>query len=623
MPPGNRADTDLVSGAKASPLLSGLSSRESLTNRHKDAKQMQVEQSAGAASDVSGHWREVDWRSVTGEVRRLQVRIVKAVETGRWGKVKALQRLLTTSRSGKLLAVRRVTENQGRKTPGVDGESWDTPEKKMAAVGTLRGRGYRPLPLRRIYIPKSNGKLRPLGIPTMKDRAMQALHLLALDPVAETTADENSYGFRQKRRCADAVDGCAIALRRRGSSQWILEGDIRGCFDNISHDWLLAHVPMDRVILRKWLKTGYMEKQVLHAAEEGTPQGGIISPVLANLALDGLDRRLRERYPLRGKGSDRGRKAGVYLIRYADDFIVTGKTKELLDEEVKPLVESFLRERGLELSAEKTKITHIEEGFDFLGQNVRRYSHGKLWVKPSKKNIHTFLEKVRSLVKKSLHAPAWRLATELNRMIRGWALYHRHVKSTRIFSSVDRAIFIALWRWALRRHPRKGKRWLMRRYFARRGGRSWCFFGSRRKPDGSKMVVWLFHATSLPFSIYTKVKRASNPYHPAWEMYFEERESRHMAHTLAGRAVLLYLWRTQGGKCPVCGLPISRDTGWHSHHVVPKVLGGHDGATNRQLLHPECHRQLHSRLGNLHRCVSQEAFGRLEPCELETLTHGS
>ena len=208
---------------------------------------------------------------------------------------------------------------------------------------------------------------------------------------------------------------------------------------------------MDRAILRKWLKAGYMEKQVLHATEEGTPQGGIISPVLANLALDGLERRLREQYPVRGKGSEKGRRAGVHLIRYADDFIITGKTKELLEDEMKPLVESFLSERGLELSAEKTKITHIEEGFDFLGQNVRRYSHGKLWVKPSKKNIHTFLEKVRSHVKRSLHAPAWRLATDLNLMIRGWALYHRHVKSTRTFSSVDRAIFIALWRWACSR----------------------------------------------------------------------------------------------------------------------------------------------------------------------------
>jgi RNA-directed DNA polymerase len=622
MPFGNRADTDPVSGTKVSPLLSGLPSRESLTNRPKDAKQMEAERSAGAASDIFSHWREVNWRGVTEEVRRLQVRIVKAVEAGRWGKVKALQRLLTTSRSGKLLAVRRVTENQGRKTPGVDGESWDTPEKKMAAVGALRGRGYRPLPLRRIYIPKSNGKLRPLGIPTMKDRAMQALHLLGLDPVAETTADEDSYGFRQKRCCADAINGCFLALKHRNPS-WVLEGDIRGCFDNIGHNWLLAHVPMDRVILRKWLKAGYLEKKALHATEQGTPQGGIISPVLANLALDGLEQRLREIYPLRGKGSEKGRKAGVHLIRYADDFIITGRSKELLEDEVKPLVESFLQERGLELSAEKTKTTHIEEGFDFLGQNVRRYSHGKLWITPSKKNLHTFLEKVRSHVKKAQAEPAWRLVTDLNRMLRGWAMYHRHVKSTRVFSSVDHAIFKALWGWARRRHPRKGKRWLMRRYFARRGGRSWCFFGSKRKPDGTKETVWLFHATSLPFHLYTKVKRDSNPYHPAWEMYFEKREDRHMIHTLVGRATLLYLWRTQGGRCPACGLMITRETGWHSHHVVPKVFGGHDGASNRQLLHPECHRQLHSRLSRRHHCVSQEAFGRLEPCELETLTHGS
>lgn len=623
MPLCNRADTGSASGAKASPLLSGLRSRKNLTKRHKNAKQMMVEQSTGAAFHTPVHWREIDWRSVNGDVRRLQVRIVKAVEAGRWGKVKALQRLLTNSRNGKLLAVRRVTENQGRKTAGVDGVSWDTPEKKMAAVDTLRGRGYHPLPLRRIYIPKSNGKLRPLGIPTMKDRAMQALHLLALDPVAETTADESSYGFRKKRSCADAIAGCFMALKHRNPS-WVLEGDIRGCFDNISHDWLMAHVPMDRAILRKWLKSGYMEKQAFHATEQGTPQGGVISPVLANLALDGLERRLRERYPQRGKGSERGRLAGVHLIRYADDFIITGRTKELLEDEVKPLVESFLRERGLELSAEKTAITHIEEGFDFLGQNLRRYSHGKLWTKPSRRNLHTFLEKVvREVVKKAQAYPTWQMVTQLNRMIRGWAMYHRHVKSKRIFSSVDHAIFKALWQWARKRHPRKGKRWLMRRYFAQRGGRGWCFFGEKKYEDGVRESVWLFHAASLPIRPYTKIKREANPYHPSWEMYFEDRESRNMARTLAGRGILLYLWRTQGGKCIACGEPITQETGWHSHHVIPKVLGGPDGATNRQLLHPECHRQLHSQLCRFDHRVSHEALGRLEPCELETLTHGS
>ncbi len=439
-----------------------------MINRHEDAKQMTTERSVGAASYISVHWREIDWRSVNESVRRLQVRIVKAVETGKWGKVKALQRLLTSSRNGKLLAVRRVTENAGRNTSGVDGVSWNTPEKKMAAVDGMKRRGYRPLPLRRIYIPKSNGKLRPLGIPTMKDRAMQALHLLALDPVAETTADVNSYGFRKKRSCADAIEGCFTALARHPG--WVLEGDIRGCFDNISHEWLMAHVPMDRVILRKWLKSGYLEKNSFYRIETGNAmQGGIISPVFGKPC----SRRsrswcLREKYPLRGPGSWQGILARVHLIRYADDFIITGKSKEMLDGEVKPLVESFLRERGLELSTEKTVITHVEQGFDFLGQNVRRYRNGKLPDRQAfQKNIHMFLEKVREVVKKAQAYPTWQLIANLNRMLRGWAMYHRHVVSKRIFSQVDYAIFKSLWQWALKRHPRKGKRWVMRRYFAR------------------------------------------------------------------------------------------------------------------------------------------------------------
>jgi RNA-directed DNA polymerase len=572
MPFCNETDTDSMSGAKASPLLSGLQSRKNLINRHKDARQMTTEQSVGAASHASVLWREIDWRSVNEGVRRLQVRIVKAVETGRWGKVKALQRLLTSSLNGKLLAVRRVTENQGRKTSGVDGLSWDTPEKKTAAVVTLRGRGYRPLPLRRIYIPKSNGKLRPLGIPTMKDRAMQALHLLALDPIAETTADENSYGFRKRRSCADAIEGCFTALKHRNPS-WVLEGDIRGCFDNISHAWLMAHVPMDKTILRKWLKSGYMEKRSFYATEQGTPQGGIISPVLANLALDGLEQRLWEKYPQLGKGSWHGRAAGVHLIRYADDFIITGVSKELLENEVKPLVESFLRERGLELSAEKTSVTHIEAGFDFLGQNVRRYSNGKLLIKPSRKNIHTFLENVREVVRKAQGYPAWQMITTLNRMIRGWAMYHSHVVSKRIFSRVDYAIFKTLWRWSLKRHPRKGKRWVMRKYFARRGGRGWCFFGEKKSDDGQRENVWLFHATSLPIRRHVKIKRDANPYHPKWEMYFESRDSRHMAQTFQGCGTLLYLWRRQCGRCTECGDPITRETGWHRPSRNPKSAG--------------------------------------------------
>jgi len=243
---------------------------------------------------------------------------VKATKEGRWGKVKALQRLLTHSYSGKALAVRRVTENKGSATPGVDQVIWDTPQKKATAIATLRQRGYHPQPLRRVYIPKRNGKKRPLGIPCVGCRAMQALYLLALDPVAEATADPHSYGFRRERSTADAMKRCFLLFSRKHSPQWVLEGDIQGCFDAISHEWLLRHIPMEKTILKKWLKAGFMEKHVLYPTEAGTPQGGICSPVLANMALDGLERAWREVIrPTTRKGS----KAQVHLIRYADDFL--------------------------------------------------------------------------------------------------------------------------------------------------------------------------------------------------------------------------------------------------------------------------------------------------------------
>jgi len=345
-------------------------------------------------SHVPENWHDIDWRAVNENVRRLQARIVKATMEGRWGKVNALQHLLTHSFSGKALAAERVTENQGKNTPGVDKVTWNHPESKWMAIHDMKRRGYKPLPRRRVYIPKSNGKMRPLGIPTMKDRAMQALYLRALDPVAETTADPNSYGCRKEWSCADAIEQCHTLLSRPHPS-WVLEGDIRGCFDNISHDWLLTHIPTDTVILHKWLKAGYMDKSVLYETEDGTPQGGICSPVLANLTLDGLEAKLRELYP---KKSAKSRRVKVNVVRFADDFVITGSSKELLENEVKPVVEQFLHERGLRLSQEKTKITHITDGFDFLGQHIRDYD-GKILVKPSRKNVQALLRKVRGIIK--------------------------------------------------------------------------------------------------------------------------------------------------------------------------------------------------------------------------------
>jgi RNA-directed DNA polymerase len=534
-------------------------------------------------------WHAIDWKVANHNVRRLQARIVKATQEKRWGKVKALQRLLTHSFSGKALAVRRVTENQGKNTPGVDKVTWNTPHKKINAVYSLRQRDYHPQPLRRIYIPKKNGKKRPLGIPVMKCRAMQALYLLALDPVAETTADPNSYGFRPQRSTADAIEQCFKALSKGYSPQWILEGDIKGCFDAISHDWLLTHIPMEKVILRKWLKAGYMEKHVLYPTEEGTPQGGIISPVLANMTLDGLERKLMGLFP---KTTVPGIAAKVNFIRYADDFIVTASSKELLEHEVKPIIETFMKERGLELSTEKTCITQIEDGFDFLGQNVRKYKtrkRHKLLIKPAKKNVHAHLEKIRDIVKKNKTLPAGKLILILNPIIRGWAQYHQHAVSADIFSSVDDEIYQRLRRWMKRRHPKKSNEWITKKYFKTVDGDNWVFYG---EVDGQEYR--LAKTTCIPIKRHVKVKAEANPYDLEWETYYEKRLDVHIVDTLKGKRWLIHLWKEQNGLCPMCQQKITKITGWHSHHIEWRSKGGSDTAENRVLLHPTCHQQLHS-----------------------------
>jgi RNA-directed DNA polymerase len=352
---------------------------------------------------------------------------------------------------------------------------------------------------------------------------------------------------------------------------------------------MLNHIPMDKNILKKWLKAGYLDKNIFYPTDDGTPQGGIISPVLANLVLDGLEKQLRTR---------KGQQGLINIVRYADDFIITGKSKELLENEVKPLIEKHLKERGLELSTEKTKITHIEEGFDFLGQNIRKYKNGvktKLFITPSKKNTNSFLDKVREIIKQNPTRRAGELIRILNPIIRGWANYHRHIEALVAFNSVDSIIFECLWQWSKRRHPNKNRRWIVSKYFTSIGGDNWVFSGTIKGRNGQPKTVRLMNAASVPIKRHTKIKVEANPYNPTWETYFERRLDVQMEADLKGYKKLLRLWFEQNGLCPVCDERITKITGWHSHHIIFRVHGGTDGNTNRVLLHPNCHRQVHNK----------------------------
>ncbi|WP_391158654.1 group II intron reverse transcriptase/maturase [Wolbachia endosymbiont of Liriomyza huidobrensis] len=479
-----------------------------------------------ASTESFEAWKQLPWKKCQKVIVRLQRRIVKAVQKGRWGKVKALQHLLTRSFSGKALAVKRVTENQGKNTAGVDRQLWSTCNAKFQGIKQLKQRGYKPSPLKRIYISKSNGKRRPLGIPSIKDRAMQALYLFALEPIAETISDRHSYGFRPKRSCADATVACHLLLASRNQLQWILEGDIKGYFDNINHEWLMKHIPMEKKILHSWLKAGFLESKTLYPTTAGTPQGGIISPILANLALNGLEKLLESRFGKLGSRRRNKIRSGVNVIRYADDFIISGFTHEVLENEVKPLVSSFLHERGLILSEEKTKITSITTGFDFLGCNVRRYNK-KLIIKPSKESIKRLLNKARTLIKANIANTQAIVIKSLNSLLRGWGNYYHHVCAKKAFRKIDNEIWHSLWKWAKKRHPRKGLRWIKNRYFKVMGQRQWVFAAPicKNKPKEIRYLR-LLKLIDIPIRRHVKIRADANPLDLKWKKYFDERVKR-------------------------------------------------------------------------------------------------
>ncbi|MGB4823979.1 MAG: group II intron reverse transcriptase/maturase [Leuconostoc mesenteroides] len=468
---------------------------------------------AGAPSAITYSWKAIIWSAIENEVKRLQLRIAKAIKIGRHGRAKALQWLLTHSFAAKLLAVRRVTQNAGKRTPGVDGVIWKTDKQKMDAAIALKRKGYRAQPLRRLYIPKKNGKERPLGIPTKPDRAQQALHLLGLIPIAEIQADTNSYGFRPKRSTHDAIAQCFTVLSQEKAAQWVLEGDIKACFDKISHEWLEKHIPMDKLILKQWLKAGYIEKEILNATEDGTPQGGLASPTLANMVLDGLETTIQNI-------AKTGEK--IHFVRYADDFICTATSRETLETKIQPAIIDFLKERGLELSLEKTKITHINEGFDFLGFNIRKYEN-KLLIKPSAASIKKFSESLRETIKKMRSHPTVRLISTLNSKIRGWANYYRSCVAKEIFNDIDKVVFDSIWSMLKRKHPNKNTSWIQSKYFTRIGQRKWCFSCKVVTKQGKKLYT-LIKAADIRIKRHIKIKGRATPFDEDFNEYFVIRE---------------------------------------------------------------------------------------------------
>lgn len=541
-----------------------------------------------ASPGIATCWEAIDWQKALAYVKKLQVRIVKAQKEGHYSKMKSLQWLLTHSFYAKALAVKRVTSNQGKRTSGVDHELWLTPQAKFNAISKLNRRGYHPQPLRRHYIRKKNGKMRPLGIPTMTDRAMQTLYKFSLEPIAETYADPNSYGFRIGRSTHDAIEQCFTDLNKGKSPEWILEGDIKGCFDHISHQWLLENIPMDTQILEKWLRCGFVETGKLFPTDEGTPQGGTISPTLMNMTLDGLERLLQERLPTRQKVNGRTHFNKLNFVRYADDFIITGESPEFLRDKVLPIVKEFLTERGLQLSEEKTVITHIEDGFDFLGKNIRKYN-GKLLIKPSKTSVKSFLAKVRSIIKGNKSTKQETLIRKLNPVIRGWVNNQRYVVSSKVFSRVDYEIYKCLWQWAKRRHKKKSHKWIAQKYWHHIGSRQWTFSVpyENQRAEGEPLYCKLEYATDTKIIRFKKIVAEANPFDEYWTDYFEEREGEKLLNSTKGREKLLTIWRRQHRRCPVCGDLITSETGFEVYASAGKN-------SQKIMVHKECHKEIHS-----------------------------
>jgi RNA-directed DNA polymerase len=527
-------------------------------------------------------WNAIDWRKANRKVANLRQRIFRASREGNLKKVRSLQKLMLRSYSNTLAGVRRVTqENHGKNTPGVDKLLVKTPERRAWLVDYLMTfQPWKAKPNRRVYIPKANGKLRPLGIPSIIDRAIQARVKTALEPFWEARFEGSSYGFRPGRSCHDAISNIFFPLTGRGRRrEWVVDADIKGAFDNISHDFLLntiGNFPA-RELIRQWLKAGYVNKDVFYDTDKGTPQGGVISPLLANIALDGMDQHL----------TAQGQKRTV--VRYADDFVILCTTREDAAQALTEL-SPWLKERGLVYSVDKTRIVHVSEGFNFLGWNVRKYkvkNGTKLLIKPSDESVKRIREKLRKEWYRSVgRKPLSALIPSFNRIICGWANYHRHIVAKRTFKILDNWMYRREQRYAKRMHKEKSWAWRKARYWGRfvQNRDDHTTFGDKQ----SGQYIWKFDWTRI--RRHQKVKGGASPDDPNLKVYWQRRL---MAKTKTLRSKK---WREiakrQEGRCVRCGEELINDEEIQQNHIDPKEG---DGVENLELVHLYCHQQITAR----------------------------
>jgi RNA-directed DNA polymerase len=471
-------------------------------------------------------WESIDWNTVERKVKNLRQRIFRATRDQKWNQVRSLMKLMIRSYSNLLSSVRKVTQlNDGRKTAGVDNQLVLNDSRRVALVKRLsKYKLWNCSPARRVQIPKAGGKTRPLGILTVRDRVAQAILKNALEPSWECRFESHSYGFRPGRSCHDAVMQCWLRLNGRHKDSWVLDADIKGAFDNISHSFILDKIGKcpGRELIKQWLKAGYVEAEVFHATINGVPQGGVISPLLANIALDGMQSLL-------------GGKMG--FIRYADDFVVTARTKEQLLA-IRPIIEEWLAERGLTLNTEKTKVVSINDGFNFLGFSVRRYSK-KCLVKPQKDKVLEFLRSIREWLKNHSAVTPEIVIRHLNPVLRGWAYYYRHAVSKQVFSYVDHQVWLAIWKWCLDRHQRKGTNWVKQKYFTTLDERSWVFFANTNAETAKRSRIYLINLSQIAIKRHTKVVGSACPDDPDLHEYWRTREEKKLRPANFGQLATL------------------------------------------------------------------------------------